>query len=178
MVKQIRKHKGINQKTGRLNKGYKYSGKKTKSGLKIIVKKSVKKTKTRKTMKGGSKESLIQRILAQKTKEKGVAKMITSYNDYRTPTLMFSHGRHGFNTSKTIVNIKNKNTWEVALDGSAVIVNYKPKVKDNSVTRNKKERFGRMSNEDTFWMVRLSNKAYANAYTLFDSGLESEILDL
>jgi len=36
--KKIRKHKGINQKTGRLNKGYKYSGKKSKSGLKQIVK--------------------------------------------------------------------------------------------------------------------------------------------
>jgi hypothetical protein len=37
--KQIRKHKGINQKTGRLNKGYKYSGKVSKTGLKIIIKK-------------------------------------------------------------------------------------------------------------------------------------------
>lgn len=37
--KKIRKHKGINQKTGRLNKGYKYSDKKLKSGLKQIVKK-------------------------------------------------------------------------------------------------------------------------------------------
>jgi hypothetical protein len=34
----IRKHKGINQKTGKLKKGYKYSGKKLKSGLKEIVK--------------------------------------------------------------------------------------------------------------------------------------------
>ena len=33
-----RKHKGINQKTGRLNKGYKYSGKKSKTGLKEIIK--------------------------------------------------------------------------------------------------------------------------------------------
>jgi len=38
--KKIRKHKGINQKTGRLNKGYKYSDKKLKSGLKKIVKKN------------------------------------------------------------------------------------------------------------------------------------------
>ena len=36
--KKIRKHKGINQKTGRLNKGYKYSGKKLKSGLRQIIK--------------------------------------------------------------------------------------------------------------------------------------------
>lgn len=36
--KKIRKHKGINQKTGRLNKGYKYSGKKLKNGLSQIVK--------------------------------------------------------------------------------------------------------------------------------------------
>jgi tRNA A-37 threonylcarbamoyl transferase component Bud32 len=40
--KKIRKHKGINQKTGRLNKGYKYSDKKLKSGLKKIIKKNKK----------------------------------------------------------------------------------------------------------------------------------------
>jgi len=34
----IRKHKGINQRTGKLKKGYKYIGKKTKSGLSIIQK--------------------------------------------------------------------------------------------------------------------------------------------
>lgn len=34
----IRKHKGINQKTGKLKKGFKYSGKKLKSGLPVIVK--------------------------------------------------------------------------------------------------------------------------------------------
>jgi len=37
--KKIRKHKGINQHTGNLNKGYKYSKKVSKSGLKQIVKK-------------------------------------------------------------------------------------------------------------------------------------------
>lgn len=37
-MKIKRKHKGINQKTGRLNKGYKYSGKKLKSGLSQIIK--------------------------------------------------------------------------------------------------------------------------------------------
>lgn len=36
--KKIRKHTGINQQTGRLKKGYKYSGKKLKSGLPQIVK--------------------------------------------------------------------------------------------------------------------------------------------
>ena len=35
---KIRKHRGINQKTGRLNKGYKYSGKELKSGIKQIIK--------------------------------------------------------------------------------------------------------------------------------------------
>lgn len=35
---KIRKHKGINQITGKLNKGYKYSGKKLKNGLGEIVK--------------------------------------------------------------------------------------------------------------------------------------------
>ena len=35
--KSIRKHKGINQTTGRLKKGYKYSGKKLKSGLPQII---------------------------------------------------------------------------------------------------------------------------------------------
>lgn len=42
----IRKHQGINQKTGRLKKGYKYSGKTLKSGLKQIV-------KIKKVQKGG-----------------------------------------------------------------------------------------------------------------------------
>jgi hypothetical protein len=36
--KKIRKHQGINQETGRLKKGYKYSGKKLKSGLPQIIK--------------------------------------------------------------------------------------------------------------------------------------------
>lgn len=36
--KSIRKHSGINQSTGRLKRGYKYSGKKLKSGLSQIVK--------------------------------------------------------------------------------------------------------------------------------------------
>jgi len=35
---KIRKHSGINQQTGRLKKGYKYSGKKLKSGLPKIIK--------------------------------------------------------------------------------------------------------------------------------------------
>ena len=36
--KKIRKHLGINQQTGKLKKGYKYSGKKLKSGLPQIIK--------------------------------------------------------------------------------------------------------------------------------------------
>jgi hypothetical protein len=40
---KVRKHKGINQKTGKLNKGYRYSGKKLKSGLCQIIKSKVKK---------------------------------------------------------------------------------------------------------------------------------------
>lgn len=35
---RIRKHKGINQQTGRLKKGYKYTGKKLKSGIPQIIK--------------------------------------------------------------------------------------------------------------------------------------------
>ena len=35
--KKRRKHKGINQQTGRLKKGYKYSGRKLKSGLSQII---------------------------------------------------------------------------------------------------------------------------------------------
>ena len=50
--KTIRKHKGVNQQTGRLNKGYKYSGKTLKSGVKQIVKVQTRKTKTQ---KGGGK---------------------------------------------------------------------------------------------------------------------------
>lgn len=52
MPKIIRKHKGINQKTGRLNKGYKYSKKVLKSGLKEILKVQMK-TARKKRMKGG-----------------------------------------------------------------------------------------------------------------------------
>ena len=36
--KKIRKHSGINKQTGRLNKGYRYSGKELKSGLSQIIK--------------------------------------------------------------------------------------------------------------------------------------------
>ena len=37
-IRKIRKHQGINQQTGRLKKGFRYSGKTLKSGLKQIVK--------------------------------------------------------------------------------------------------------------------------------------------
>jgi serine/threonine protein kinase len=37
-ITKIRKHKGINQQTGKLKKGYKYSGKKLKNGLPQIIK--------------------------------------------------------------------------------------------------------------------------------------------
>ena len=37
-TKKIRKHQGINQQTGRLKKGFKYSGKKLKNGLPQIIK--------------------------------------------------------------------------------------------------------------------------------------------
>ena len=43
----IRKHQGINQKTGQLKPGYKYSGKRLKSGLPQIVKVTKKKKKQR-----------------------------------------------------------------------------------------------------------------------------------
>ena len=50
--KKIRKHSGINQATGKLKKGYKYSGKKLKNGLPQIVRtkqsKSVKKISCKK----------------------------------------------------------------------------------------------------------------------------------
>ena len=41
--KRIRRHQGINQRTGRLNKGYGYSKDKLKSGLRKIIKKKVNK---------------------------------------------------------------------------------------------------------------------------------------
>ena len=50
-LRKLRKHKGINQQTGKLKKGYKYSGKKLKSGLPQIVK--INKRNKRKTQKGG-----------------------------------------------------------------------------------------------------------------------------
>lgn len=34
----VRKHSGVNQQTGRLKKGFKYSGKKLKNGLPQIIK--------------------------------------------------------------------------------------------------------------------------------------------
>lgn len=43
-----RKHKGINQQNGRLKKGYKYSGKKLKSGLPQIIKIKIKKKSKKK----------------------------------------------------------------------------------------------------------------------------------
>ena len=43
-----RKHNGINQITGKLKKGYKYSGKKLKNGLPKIIKCKSKKSKSRK----------------------------------------------------------------------------------------------------------------------------------
>ena len=46
---KIRKHKGINQQTGKLKKGYKYSGKRLKNGLPQII-------KVVKKQKGGIKE--------------------------------------------------------------------------------------------------------------------------
>ena len=46
--KKVRKHQGINPKTGRLKRGWKYSGKKLKSGLPQIVRsKAYKKNKTK-----------------------------------------------------------------------------------------------------------------------------------
>ena len=87
MVKIIRKHKGINQKTGRLNKGYKYSGACSKTGLKQIVKKPVKKPV--KKMKGGAKstkDSRIKKDLTKLVKERGVAKMIMEMRGKDYPT--------------------------------------------------------------------------------------------
>ena len=47
----VRKHSGINQKTGKLKKGFRYSGKKLKNGAAEIVKSSTKRGKRR--LKGG-----------------------------------------------------------------------------------------------------------------------------
>lgn len=51
----FRKHKGINKQTGKLKKGYKYSGKKLKSGLPQIIK--IQKKKKTKVQKGSSQRS-------------------------------------------------------------------------------------------------------------------------
>ena len=56
----VRKHKAINQQTGKLKKGYKYSGKTLKSGLPQIVKiqkkvqKKVKRKVVKKAQNGGN----------------------------------------------------------------------------------------------------------------------------
>lgn len=138
MVKQIRKHKGINQTTGRLNKGYKYSGKVSKTGLKQIVNKPVKKLVKRKTMKGGSRESLIQRILAQKTKEKGIAKQITKMITYPS-IIVDGHSYHkAIYAEGTIAEFAkhtfgtNPQKYEVLLDGKSTIT-----TDDTAVTKSK-----------------------------------------
>ena len=75
---KIRKHKGINQKTGRLNKGYKYSGKKMKSGLPKIIK--VIKKKNNKT--GGGKGEINAIMSAMKTmKLKNISKDVAEKID-------------------------------------------------------------------------------------------------
>ena len=58
--KKVRKHKGIHQaggKRGRLKKGYKYSGQRTKSGLPIILK--VNKSKKQYNQRGGTPIDII-----------------------------------------------------------------------------------------------------------------------
>ena len=55
---KIRKHKGINQQTGKLKKGFKYSGRKLKSGLPEIVR--IKKQKGGKVLGKGSYGCVIQ----------------------------------------------------------------------------------------------------------------------
>ena len=67
----IRKHSGINQKNGKLKKGYKYSGKKLKSGLPQIVK--IKKNKKNKQKGGEDDLELIKKevVLLQKDLKSG-----------------------------------------------------------------------------------------------------------
>jgi len=72
----MRKHKGINQKTGKLKKGYKYSGKKLKSGLPQIVRsKSIKKNKH---LGAGRRER--ESIITAYRGERNIAKIIDEYN--------------------------------------------------------------------------------------------------
>jgi hypothetical protein len=60
--KKIRKHQGINQQTGRLKKGYRYSGKTLKSGLPQII-------KTKNIQKGGNNINDEVQILLQMIEE-------------------------------------------------------------------------------------------------------------
>lgn len=60
---KIRKHQGINKKTGKLKKGYKYSGKKIKSGLRKIV-------QTKSTCKGHLSAKINKNIHEKKYKNK------------------------------------------------------------------------------------------------------------
>ena len=59
----IRKHKGINQKTGQLKPGFKYSGKRLKSGLPQIVK--VTKSKRKKQRGGEIDRKLLETRLSE-----------------------------------------------------------------------------------------------------------------
>lgn len=62
----MRKHKGINQKTGKLKKGYKYSGKKLKNGLPAIV------------QTGGNSK---KKVFRQKNKEEAKYKKCKNHSD-------------------------------------------------------------------------------------------------
>ena len=72
---KIRKHKGINQQTGKLKKGFKYSGKKLKSGLPEIIR--VKKQKGGKVLGKGSYGCVIEPAIpcSKKLKENVVSKI-------------------------------------------------------------------------------------------------------
>ena len=73
----IRKHKGINQKTGQLKPGFKYSGKRLKSGLPQIVKVTKPKRKTK--QKGGE---IDRKLLEARLKEVNGLKSADDYATY------------------------------------------------------------------------------------------------
>lgn len=64
----MRQHQGINKNTGRLKKGYKYTGSTLKSGIKEI-----KKTKEKKTCKNYLKKKINKNIKEYRNRKQSIA---------------------------------------------------------------------------------------------------------
>ena len=154
----VRKHQGIVQtggNTGRLRKGYRYSGKKLKNGLSQIIK--VKKSKTRKNItkkRGGSKE--FEKIIKLFAKSSTITKELSglkgqnfTYDMLEQCNEMWSHIEDlqnkflnieykGKNNKKYMVELKQeRNRIEKLFDINAMVSHFLTKVRrKNSGSKN------------------------------------------